>query len=255
VTADMQHDPESFDLARCLSAFSGHVSAGSALPAEVRLSFAGFEGQEGELTAVSDEGQVIFTGPFSAFLEAIPCFTADSLVATAEGLRPVADLVPGTRLVTRDNGLQSLRWIGRRRFGWRALGLNPLLRPVRVATGALGSEQPERNIIVSPNHRFLTRLPGEGESGERLTMARDLVGLDGVEVLPCAEVEYFQLLFERHELLLVDGCWSESFRPTALSLAALGTGAAAALAAELSPEAQARAICPVRPFAEAALGL
>lgn len=248
----MQPDPESFDLARCLSAFSGHVSAGSALPAEVRLSFSGFESREGEITAVSDEGQVIFAGPFSTFLGAIPCFTADSLVATAEGPCPVAELVPGMRLVTRDNGLQSLRWIGRRSFGWRALGLNPLLRPVRIAAGALGGEQPDRAITVSPNHRFLTRLPGEGESGERLTMARDLVGLAGVTVPPCTGVTYFQLLLDRHQLVHVDGCWSESFRPTALSLAALGPGAVATLAAELSAEERASAACPVRPLAEVA---
>lgn len=250
MTAELRPDPEFFDLARCLSAFSGHVSAGNVLPAEVRLASTGFEGRDGELTAVSEEGQVIFAGPFSAFVDAIPCFTARSLVATAEGLRPVCDLTPGMRVVTRDNGMQSLRWIGRRRFGWRALGLNPLLRPVRLATDALGGEQPERDILVSPNHRFLTRLPGADESGERLTMARDLVGLAGVSVPACAEVEYFQLLFEQHQLLLVDGCWSESFRPTGLSLAALGTGAVATLSAALPSDARERAAMPVRPLAE-----
>lgn len=190
-------------------------------PRELRLMYRGYDGSDGLMRLRDGPGETLFFGPIRTFLETIPCFTAETMVATERGLCAVAELEPGLRVMTRDNGLQELRWIGRRAFGWQALGLNPLLRPVQIARGALGRGMPDRDMLVSPNHRFLTLMPGEGESGERLVMARDLVGLDGVTFAAGTAVEYWQLLLGRHELVLADGCWSESFRPIALNCAAL----------------------------------
>ncbi len=189
---------------------------------ETRTQFFGYDGVDGLCEGRDAQGVCMFTADIRQVLGSVPCYTASSLVATSQGQVQVGSLTPGMRVITRDNGMQELRWVGRRSFGWQALGLNPLLRPVRIAAGALGGGLPERDMVVSPNHRFLTRLSGVGEDGERLTMARDLIGLEGVVAAPCTEITYWQLLFPRHELVLVDGSWSESFRPTAVSLAALG---------------------------------
>ena len=199
----------------------GLSDAGEGSPCELRLMYRGYEGSEGLMRLRDGLGETLYSGRIRKFVEAIPCFTGETLVATDRGLCPVAELAPGLRVMTRDNGLQELRWIGRRAFGWRALGLNPLLRPVRIARDALGRDMPDRDMLVSPNHRFLTLMPGEGESGERLILARDLVGLDGVSFDTRPAVDYWQLLLGRHELVLADGCWSESFRPIALNCAAL----------------------------------
>lgn len=188
---------------------------------ETRMQFQGYQGVDGQCEGRDTEGRTVFTADLRQVLGSVPCFTASSQVATGHGLVRVGSLTPGTRVITRDNGMQELRWIGRRSFSWRALGLNPLLRPVRISAGALGDGVPERDMVVSPNHRFLTRLSGEGEATERLTMARDLIGLEGVRSDSTPQVEYWQLLFTRHELVLADGAWSESFRPTQVSLAAL----------------------------------
>lgn len=232
---------------------SAAIGAGfDAAMVEMRFQFDGYEGAAGRIEGRDDAGSRLFALDLRQVLGSVPCFTAGSRIATAEGLVPVSALTPGTRVITRDNGLQDLLWIGCRRFGWQALGLNPLLRPVRIAAGALGQGLPERDMVVSPNHRFLTRLPGEGETGERLTMARDLVGLDGICTEEAATVDYWQLLFARHELLLADGSWSESFRPTAASLAALESGSRAALALAvpgLGTEGVG-SFAAVRPFAE-----
>lgn len=200
---------------------AGGLSEALGDASELRLMYRGYEGSAGGMCLCNALGETLYSGAIRPFVEAIPCFTGDTLVATERGLCRVAELQPGLRVMTRDNGLQELRWIGRRAFGWRALGLNPLLRPVRIARGALGRDMPDRDMLVSPNHRFLTLLPGEGEGGERLIMARDLVGLDGVAFAAETAVDYWQLLLGRHELVLADGCWSESFRPVALNCAAL----------------------------------
>ncbi|ETD84405.1 Hint domain-containing protein [Rhodobacter capsulatus] len=219
---------------------------------EIRLQFDGYDGLGGRAEGRDAAGGQIFALDLAQIAAAVPCFTATSLIATGQGGVPVSELVPGARVITRDNGMQELLWVGRRRFGWQALGLNPLLRPVRIAAGALGQGLPERDMLVSPNHRFLTCLPGGGESGERLTMARDLVGLDGITLHPAAQVDYWQLLFAHHELVVADGAWSESFLPTEASLAALEsdsrdavTRALPGLAAPDHPGAVA-----VRPLAE-----
>lgn len=227
----------------CLGLGSGDCEA-----VETRFQFHGYAGEDGSCEARDAEGQALIAADLRQILAAVPCFTSETLVATGQGLCAVGSLTPGARVITRDSGLQELRWIGRKRFGWRGLGLNPLLRPVRIAAGALGGGVPERDMVVSPNHRFLTRLPGEGESGERLTMARDLIGLDGVRPENCTGVEYWQLLFARHELVLADGGWSESFQPTAASLAAIGVGRLSDLPASLSDDSD---FATVRPFVEA----
>jgi len=214
---------------------------------ETRFQFYGYAGESGQCEARDAEGHVLCQADLKQCLGSVPCFTAETLVATGQGLCAVGSLTPGTRVITRDSGLQPLLWVGRKRYDWRMLGLNPLLRPVRIAAGALGAGVPERDMVVSPNHRFLTCLPGEGESGERLTMARDLVGLDGVSFESRTKVEYWQLLFARHELVLADACWSESFRPTVLGLEALGGTARAGLQ-EILPEAV--DFEAVRPYAE-----
>ena len=220
---------------------------------EMRLHFDGYDGSRGRAEGRDAAGARLFTLDITQLLGAVPCFTATSLIATGAGVIPIAELAAGTRVITRDSGMQELLWVGRRRFGWQALGLNPMLRPVRIAAGALGQGLPERDMVVSPNHRFLTCLPGIGESGERLTMACDLVGQDGITIDPATEVEYWQLLFLRHELVLADGAWSESFLPTETSLAALETESRAALALalpELAAGQPALDVAAARPLAE-----
>lgn len=203
--------------------------SGDSAAVEARLHFADFNGEQGCYELRDAAGGTVLAGDIRAALEAIPCFTASTLVATGQGPCAIGDLTPGARVITRDNGMQELRWIGRRSFDWRALGLNPLLRPVRIAAGALGAGVPERDMVVSPNHRFLCKLPGQGESGERLCMARDMIGLDGVRSDTCTQVEYWQILFEQHELVLSDSCWSESFQPTAHHISALDEAGRAGL--------------------------
>ncbi len=233
-------------------AMPGAIPQAGACVVETRLHFDGYEGVSGRVEGRDAAGNSHYAVEIGLVLGSIPCFTADTAVATGKGLVQVGSLTPGMRVITRDNGMQELVWVGRRSFGWKALGLNPLLRPVRIAAGALGQGLPERDMVVSPNHRFLTRQTGQDEGAERLTMARDLVGQEGICHDPVSHVEYWQLVFARHELVLSDGSWSESFRPTPVSLAALDDAGRRSLSVAL-PGIEDAAVCgfdAVRPFAE-----
>ncbi|MGO4854866.1 Hint domain-containing protein [Phaeovulum sp. W22_SRMD_FR3] len=172
----------------------------------------------------AEGGAALWQGDCALLMAAIPCFTPGTTLASQRGMIAVEDLQPGDQLVTRDNGLQPLLWSGRRRFDWRMLGMNPVLRPIEIAAGALAPGLPLRKVLVSPNHRLLTRAPeaGHDEGGERLIEARAMVGQPGITRAAVPEVSYVQLLFARHELLLGEGIWSESFQPDALRLLALG---------------------------------
>ncbi|MFM7655029.1 MAG: Hint domain-containing protein, partial [Paracoccaceae bacterium] len=141
----------------------------------------------------------------------------------------VEDLRPGDRVVTRDNGLQELRWVGSRSLSLADLIVNPALRPVGIAAGALGHSLPERPMMVSPQHRMLMEgaraemLFGEAEV---LVAATHLTALEGVEVKLTAGVRYIHVMFDRHEIICANGAWTESFQPAMRMLDAMETAQA-----------------------------
>jgi hypothetical protein len=194
-----------------------------------------------QLSCAQEDGAPLWQAEAATVVAAIPCFTPGTQLASQRGMIAVEDLCPGDQLVTRDNGMQSLLWSGQRRFDWRMLGMNPLLRPVRIAAGALAPGLPLRDMLVSPNHRMLTRTPeaGRDEGGERLIEARALIGQPGITRSCDSAICYVQLLFGRHELLLGEGVWSESFQPDTCRLLALGEAGLADFIAknpDLKPE-------------------
>lgn len=167
----------------------------------------------------SDEGTSVFTYEVTdgdgntdvgyVTVETTPCFTAGTLVQTPRGPVRVEALRPGDLVLTRDNGVQPLRWVGTSTR--RATGPDA---PIRIAAGALGAHQ---MVEFSPNHRVLYRSPAAallfGE-GEVLVKARDLV--NGTTIRPRQDgraVTYVHLLFDRHEIVMANGLPSESYHP------------------------------------------
>jgi hypothetical protein len=146
----------------------------------------------------------------------IVCFTPGTKILTPMGEVSVEDLQEGDLVVTRDNGLQPIRWSGSRRLNAAELAARPQLRPILIRQGALGPNQPERDMMVSPNHRML--LVSEQaellfEEREVLVAAKHLTHLDGVEKVKVEDVTYIHIMCDQHEVVLADGAWSESFQP------------------------------------------
>lgn len=161
-------------------------------------------------------GAVTGTTTYTEIEEVIICFTPGTRVATKRGEVPVQQLKEGDLVLTRDNGPQELRWVGRRNLRHEDLAQMPAYFPILIRAGALGKGAPQRDMMVSPNHRILiTSELAEVMFGARevLVAAKHLVGLDGVDVTPVPRVSYIHVMFDAHEVILADGVWAESFQP------------------------------------------
>lgn len=168
-----------------------------------------------------ENGSVLFsdgtTLTFSNIETIIPCFTPGSRVATERGTFKVEQLRVGDLIQTRDNGLQSIRWIGNKTLTQTDLAKAPHLRPIRIRKGALGAGVPNRDMEISPQHQMLI----EGAQAELLfgndqvlVRAKHLLHLPGVEVVTtCERVTYIHVMCDAHEVICVDDAWTESFQP------------------------------------------
>jgi hypothetical protein len=161
------------------------------------------------------------TLPVSQTHRLIPCFTPGTYIATPRGGVLVEDLKIGDRVVTRDNGLQRIKWVGKKRLDHMQLKTLTTLRPVQINAGTLGDNIPDRDMRVSPAHRLLVVSQVAqlyfGQS-EVLVAAKDMCDIDGIEVAEVPYITYVHFLCENHELVLADGAWSESFQPGDYSL-------------------------------------
>ncbi len=133
-------------------------------------------------------------------------FSRGTAITLADGRQvTVENLIPGDRILTKDNGPQELRWIGMQTV--RAVGS---FAPIVIAAGALNNTD---ELVVSPNHRlFIYQREdkvGAGQS-EVLVKARHLINDTSVVRAEGGFIEYFQLLFDKHEIIFAEGIASES---------------------------------------------
>lgn len=172
----------------------------------------------------SGNGMAAFGVTSPGVARATPCFTPRTLIATLTGECPVEELRPGDRVVTRDNGLQTVRWVGRTQFFLHDFQAEPHLLPVFIRQGALGKGLPERDMMVSPNHRILVtseRTALRYREPEVLVAAKHL-SAPGVHTIQCAGTTYIHFMCDRHEIVLADGIWTETFQPDDNSLKGIG---------------------------------
>ncbi|SFR48576.1 cadherin-like domain-containing protein [Litoreibacter janthinus] len=189
-------------------------------------------------------GAVIGTLEFSEIEQIVPCFTPGTSIATPRGEVLVEDLMVGDKVITRDNGIQEIRWIGAKRMDGRELQANPHLQPVRIQKGSLGNGLPERDMLVSPNHRMLVnndRVSLYFEENEVLVSAKHLVNpTEGVQTINSMGTTYIHFMFDSHEVVLSNGAWTESFQPGDYSLKGIGNAQRNEIF-ELFPELQGEA--------------
>lgn len=153
-----------------------------------------------------------------------PCFTPGTMIATVRGECPVEHLTTADRVVTRDNGIQPVRWVGRNQLFMHDFQMDPHLLPVFIRQGAFGKDLPERDMLVSPNHRILVanaRTALKFRDREVLVAAKHLTTA-GVHTVQSSGTTYIHFMCDRHEVVLANGIWTETFQPDDQSLGGLG---------------------------------
>ena len=156
---------------------------------------------------------------------AVICFTPGTQILTPDGIKRIEELREGDHVQTKDNGSQPIEWMGQRRMSGARLFAMPKLRPIRIRAGVFGLDEPDEDLLVSPEHRML--LKGRVamdlfNTPEVLVAARDLIDNDRVSVdLTVREITYVHLLLPQHEILFANGVESESFHPANAALSTL----------------------------------
>lgn len=155
----------------------------------------------------------------------MPSLASGTMIATPKGEVPIERLRVGDPVVTRDHGIRPVCWTGTRHLPWAQLQAQVHLRPVLVTQAAFGNGLPERDLLASPEQRFLVhrdRTALRLDGTEALVAAKHLVGLRRVVNLDSAGLRYVSILFDRHEVILAEGVWTESFQPEDRSLRGQG---------------------------------
>lgn len=164
----------------------------------------------GQIVTYSNSEKIASTSTFPV------CFASGTLVDTQTGPRPVEALRPGDLIQTRDNGLRPLRLALSRPVTPAVMARHREMRPVLIRRGALGGGRPQRDLMLTGQHRVLARSPVQEMlfgSAETMVAAKFLVGRAGVEHAANLKTRYHHLLFDAHEMIRANGVWSESYRP------------------------------------------
>jgi hypothetical protein len=138
------------------------------------------------------------------------------------GEKRVEELKVGDRIITRDNGagnpLDRLQTDDR-----SAIASQPTPATGLIRKGALGNGLPERDMLVSPNHRVLVHNAQVGllfNEPEVLVAAKHLINADkGIVSVAASSTTYVHFMFDHHEVVLSNGAWTESFQPGDQALA------------------------------------
>ncbi|SEO27336.1 Hemolysin-type calcium-binding repeat-containing protein [Pseudorhodobacter antarcticus] len=174
----------------------------------------GIFNQTGDLQ-IQNSGVAVNSFTMTTENTGIICFATGARISTPNGMVAVEDLSVGDLVLTSDNGFKKIRWIGCRKLAYAELQRNDMLLPVRIRAGAMGNGLPERDLVVTRQHRVLIKSPIAetmfGDS-EVLIPAKDLRGLDGIETLSISKgIEYWHILFDEHQLIFSENMRTESF--------------------------------------------
>lgn len=149
------------------------------------------------------------TSPDSVTLgsEQVACFAAGTSILTARGEVPVERLSVGDRVVAvRRGGFAPVCWIGHRRIAVRRHPRPWDINPIRVRAHAFGPDRPHRDLLLSPDHAVF--------ADGALFRARDLLNGATVVQEDVAEITYFHVELDRHDVLIANGLPAESFLDT-----------------------------------------
>jgi hypothetical protein len=176
----------------------------------------------------------------------VTCYVRGTLILTDTGECPIENLQVGDLVMTRDHGLQPIRWVG-----YSTAVAQGKLAPVLIARGAMGGGMPKRDLYVSRQHRMVLqskvaeRIFG---TAEILAPAIKLIAMPGIEVTARpTTVTYFHMMTDRHEIIFAEGSQSETLLTGPQARDAMGPEAVEELE-RLFPQVMAQVLAPALPI-------
>ncbi len=137
----------------------------------------------------------------------VTCFCTGTHIRTPEGDVPVEALAAGQSVLTSAGEAKPIRWIGHRSINIARHPEPEMVRPIRIAAGALADGLPARDLLVSPDHAMLV----DGV----LIPARLLVNHRSItEEIRAAATTYFHVELDSHDIIFAEGVPTESYLDT-----------------------------------------
>lgn len=152
------------------------------------------------------------------FEDAFAAIGRGAIIQTDNGPVAVEDLLPGDKVKTASNGYQTLRWRGTMTIVPGAQNKRPEMGTMtRLTADAMGYGRPGADLVLGPSARVLHKAPGIKTltgSDVAFVPVRDFIdGSSIIELRPIAPVHCYQLGFDNHESLSVNGVEIETLHP------------------------------------------
>lgn len=161
------------------------------------------------------EEEVRIAPAIPLFEEAFSALARGSVLATEDGPVAVEDLVPGMRVITADERIETVTWIGSMTlFPASAEEAHKL---IRITSEAFGHGRPMPDLVLGPHARLCLRdarlRARMGIETAYAPIAGFVDGVSVIEVTPASPVSAYHVLLEHHGSLKVGGMEIESYHP------------------------------------------
>lgn len=153
----------------------------------------------------------------ASFENAFAAFGRGAILRTKSGMMAVEDLLPGDRVLT-DHGYQTLLWRGTMTiFPGTQNPRTEIGTMTRITADTLGLGRPSPDLVLGPAARMLHKSPATKlltGTDTSLIPVRDFIdGEQVIELRPIAPVHCYQLGFEDHTCVNVNGIDVETLHP------------------------------------------
>ncbi len=153
-----------------------------------------------------------------AFEDAFAAFGRGALLQTDMGPCAVEDLLPGDRVMTSDGGMQTLLWKGCITIVPGSQNMRPEMGTMtRVTSDSMGLGRPNPDLVLGPSARVLHVANGikalTGAEAAFVPMRDFIDDAQVIELRPAAPVQAYQLGFDKHHMVSVNGMEIETLHP------------------------------------------
>ncbi|MBB5703319.1 hypothetical protein FHS76_003219 [Ochrobactrum daejeonense] len=132
------------------------------------------------------------------------CLLKGTLVATPDGAAAIESLKPGDLIIGVSGETMPVKWVGRQSLRKGGAVWNDVMMPVRIMRHAIDGKIPHRDLYLSPNHALFI----DGV----LIRVKDLVNGETIVRAPMEDaVDYYNIVLDRHAVVLAEGAAVETF--------------------------------------------